>query len=931
VCRDNHPDGNGTMNARRGVRALMVLLAGLAAGVPTAHAQEQPGRITGRVVDGATGRGLSGARVSVQGTALAVPAGVDGRYTLARVPAGTYTLSVSMLGYGTKAVTGLSVAPGAAAQMDVSLLPAAVTLQGISVSAARERGTVSRALDEQRTATGIVNATTAEQIARSPDVNAAQAVQRVSGVSVQGGKYVVVRGLGERYTTTSLNGARLPSPESDRRVVPLDLFPAGLLESVSTTKTFTPDQPGDFSGARVDLRTREFPTRRVLTFTAGSGYNDVATGRSVLAAPTSGGEWLGFAGSGRALPGAVRAGGEFRNVPQPLVNQAVRSFRNVWSPIQGTAAPNGSLGFSLGGQDPLFGKQVGYALAGSYNSGFEYHDGETRALAVGNPARAINQFAGQTGTRSVLWGGVGNLSVQLGAFHRISLNNLYDRTADNEAHSDLSADLYGYEYPVRRSWVSFVERTVRSNQLQGRHTVAGRDQLTWQVTSSHVSRNEPDRTDVLWVSDAEGHYSLETLTGAGVRRSYSTLGEANWTGGADWRMEMGPQGRSTTLKVGGESRRTRRDVDLRTYGLGARGLTAAQSSLPPEQLFAGPLSDADSDAFFISNNSAGGRYDARDRVAAGYLMLEQPLGERVRLVGGARVESWKLGIDARRVNAATDTTYDFASTDVLPSLAMNVELTDFQNLRLSASQTLSRPEYRELVPFLQTNPVGDLDFVGNADLRRALVRNLDVRWELYPGSGEVLSVALFGKKFVRPIEQIQLATSGGNVLSYVNTQGATNYGVELEARKSLGFLPGALGNLGVFGNATFMRSRIEVGNDSISALTNAVRPMQGQAPYVVNAGAGYTGGRTTATVLYNVVGRRISQLGLNPAPDTYVQPRHVLDFSLQQKLTSAFALKLNARNLLDAPYRETAGPVTRLEYRTGRVYSVQASWSPATR
>ncbi|HET6763985.1 MAG TPA: carboxypeptidase-like regulatory domain-containing protein, partial [Longimicrobiaceae bacterium] len=318
------------------MRTLLALLAGLAAGAPAAHGQDQTGRIVGRVVDGSTGRGLSGARVAVQGTTLAVPAGVDGRYSLSRVPAGTHTLAVSMMGYGTKTVTGVAVAGGGAAQMDVALSPAALQLQAIAVSATRERGTVSRALDEQRTATGIVNSTTAEQIARSPDANAAQAVQRVSGVTVQGGKYVVVRGLGERYTTTSLNGARLPSPEPDRKVVPLDLFPAGLLESVSTTKTFTPDQPGDFSGARVDLRTREFPTHRVFTFSAGSGYNDRATGRSVLAAPTVGGEWLGFAGSERALPGAVRAGGEFRNVSQGLVNQAVQSFRGVWSPTSGT-------------------------------------------------------------------------------------------------------------------------------------------------------------------------------------------------------------------------------------------------------------------------------------------------------------------------------------------------------------------------------------------------------------------------------------------------------------------------------------------------------------------------------------------------------------------------------------------------------------------
>src|SRR5688572_4665233 len=239
-------------------------------------AQEATGRITGRIVDARTGAGLADVGVQVVGvmpgvTSSGTTSGIDGRYSLPRLPAGTVTLHLRRLGYQAKTITGVFLPANGAVEQNVTLDPATVQLTATVVTADAERGTVSAALDQQRNATGIVSAVTSEQIQRSPDSDAAQAVQRVSGVTVQDGRYVFVRGLGERYTTTSLNGARMPSPEPERKVVPLDLFPAGLVQTITTSKTFTPDQPGDFSGATVDIRTREFPATRQFTYSMSTG------------------------------------------------------------------------------------------------------------------------------------------------------------------------------------------------------------------------------------------------------------------------------------------------------------------------------------------------------------------------------------------------------------------------------------------------------------------------------------------------------------------------------------------------------------------------------------------------------------------------------------------------------------------------------------
>ncbi|HET9440516.1 MAG TPA: carboxypeptidase-like regulatory domain-containing protein, partial [Longimicrobiales bacterium] len=330
---------------------LLAAIATLTLSSPMAAQQPAPaaGRIIGRVLDAATGNGLSAVTVQIVDTNLGAISGLDGRFIINNVPEGTVTLRATSIGYAEKTVNDVEVDAGRAIEQNISLQTEAVKLGALEVTAAAERGSVNRALDQQRTATGIVNAVTSEQITRSPDSDAAQAVQRVSGVTVQDNKFVIVRGLGERYTTTSLNGARIPSPEPEKKIVPLDLFPTNLLEQITTFKTFTPDQPADFSGAQVDIKLREFPVERTRTVSTSFGWNHAATGQSLFAAPTVGGEWLGLAGNTRAVPDIVRAAGRFTgNISQPQMNQFVNSFRNSWAAASATGTPAGSFSFTLG-------------------------------------------------------------------------------------------------------------------------------------------------------------------------------------------------------------------------------------------------------------------------------------------------------------------------------------------------------------------------------------------------------------------------------------------------------------------------------------------------------------------------------------------------------------------------------------------------------
>jgi len=899
----------------------------------------QSGRIVGRVIDSETGEPIPGARVALVGAGLMATSTVSGRYTLEGVPAGLRAVEVRFIGCASKTVSEIRVPAGGAVVQDVSLGHAAYEIAELTVSAALERGSVAAALDEQRTSIGVTNATTLEQIARSPDSDAGQAVQRVSGVTVNDGKYVFVRGLGERYTTTSLNGARVPSPEPEKKVVPLDLFPTDLLDGITISKTFTPDQAGDFSGAEVNLRTRSFPGERVFRVSLSSGVNSLSTGRSILAAPTTGREWLALAANQRVLPTTLTGLTDFSRLSTSDINGLIRSLPQGWNYRHIDGAPNLSSGLSFGGEDPVFGQRIGYVGSFSYSRGTDIHENEVRARAVPGDASGTpvpyNEFRGSTGQSSVLWGGLLNLSTWLGHGTKLDLNNTYDRTADNIAHLDWGTlEEFQQIDSVRRTSLRYIERTVRSNQLKAEHQLSGRHRINWAVTSSGVTRVEPDRSDLAYGYEFAPTGDRLPLAWLGfipeaAKRTASDLTESAWNGSLAYTLTVGPKRRPTTIQVGGAYRRTSRDAQTSSYNLRAIGLSAEQRAASPEDLFNGPFTEGSASKITLEPNTAGGSYGALDKVLAGYAMAEVPLSNSVRMVGGARVEQWKLDMQATPLSGAE---VDIArrNTDILYSLAVNADLTPSQTLRFAASQTLARPEYRELAPISYRDMLGEREVFGDSSLVRTLVQNFDARWEWYPSFGELLSVAVFAKHFVDPIEQVDVATSGVSQLSFINAASAFNVGLELEVRKSLGFLGEALRPFGFFGNVTLMKSRINTSNSTLSALTNDKRPMVGQAPYVINTGVSYSSGPngTSATLLFNVVGKRIASAAVTPITvDTYERPRPRLDFSIRFPVTGGLGAKLDATNLLNSAYEERQGDVVRYRYTTGRALGFGLSWN----
>ncbi len=913
----------GKMLRTMGAAALFLLSAG-------SLAAQGSGRLVGRVVTQDSGIPIADVRVSIVGTSLVAVTNIEGRFTLANVPPGDVAVRAVAIGFTPKVVTEVRVVADSLTRQDVTLDASVFELQEIVVRAAEERGSVNAALDMQRTAVSIVSAISSEQMARSPDGDAGTALQRVSGATVQDGT-PSVRGLGDRFTTVVLNGARMGSSDPERKSIDLSQIPTSLLEYVSVSKSATADQEGDFAGATIRMQTRGAVEQPFLSLTFSTGYNDAVTGRQLLRGPRAGGDVVAFGAATRRIPSALAGTDLTQPITPTQTNALVNGLRNLWSPGQGQAAPNASLGLSLGGTTSAGLGGISYVLAGNWSRSEEVQQDQRRALAepTTDGLAEFDRYTGTTGRQGVLWGGIANLTRDLGANTRLSFHNTYTRGADNEARHErgTSENLGGMALDVTR--LRYVERSVLSDRLALQHRIGLRHTFDASVTHGRVRRQEPDRSEMVYVQEhAAAPFTWLGFSNEAAVRTFGDLRERSTEVAASWLGRLGAdQQIGTTIQAGILLRSTRREADNRSYSISLnRPLPTEVPVESPEAIFDGRFSGEGDTWFRIVPLFAGGAYQAQDRLSAGYVQTTMPLMDAaIELTAGLRAERSQVRVDSRSTaNEASEARHVF--TDLLPSASLTWRVRPRTNLRLSATQTLARPEYRELSPILAREVIGGDNIKGNPDLRRTLIRNFDLRWEFYPATGELLSVALFAKHFTDPIEKVYLATSGTRIITHQNARGASDYGVELEARKALA-IDGWLSAFTMGGNLTLMRSRVQI-DTTITSLTSVERRMVGQSPYLLNASLTWTSpsGRSTATVLFNRSGERVSEAGERPLPDVIEAGRSLLDVAVRFPLTQQLGVKVNGQNLLDAPIRLTQGSITREYARSGRVVTLGFSW-----
>ena len=871
------------------------------------------GKVAGRAIDTSTQEGLPGATVRAVGGPggdRTIATEIDGTFTL-ELPPGTYGIEISTPEYVTQRRT-VTVTTGGEVRLELGL--DLVAAQGreeqIEVQGSIDTRRASAVLAERRAAATVRDAISAEQIARSPDGSASDAAKRMVAATIQDNRYVVIRGLGGRYSLTLLNGVPLPSPDPDLPAAPLDLFPAALITSLTIDKSFTPDLPASFAGGALGIETRNYPSRLSVKTRLAIGNNSLSSFRTQLGRAGSGG--LGLLGFGASpLPGKIPAGKLAGDPSLPAEQRTAQmtAFGNDWSLERGTAGPNLSLGASVGDTLKVADQRqrLGYFASASFGRSYTHQVAHIarvgEADGAGGKLPSVLQLDDDRSAEQVSLGAIASAGWSPRAGHKLDLFALYTQSAEQSASQVTGTE--NSSSVVDRTRLQLLQRELAFVQLLGEHRLAPRAIFEWQGHVARVAQHEPDTHDLLRTRLEDGRYAISGGVGS-AERLYGELGDTTLGGAAAVRLPLD----RVQLRAGTAIQRSARSYQQRRFHFDVRGESVF---LDPEDAFAPGNAGADMSMYEATLPTDG--YSAARTIAAAYAMADASPTAKLRLIGGARLELSRLDVGlASKLDLMLPPTERTQrdDADVLPAASAVYALTPSTNLRAAYGMTVARPSFREIAPALFYDYVRRRAIGGNPDLERTRIHNGDLRWERFLGDSEVLAASVFGKYFDRPIERTVEGGADGQSISFANATGATVYGLELEARLSLGRLAAALAPFSVGGNLSLIGSRIDLGG-------GATRPLQGQSPYVANLGLGYESARhgTRVDVLYNTFGRRIEEVGTSGEGNVYEEPFHRLDLAVSHPLPRNLRLKLAGQNLLDQRAVRSQDGVEILAYKVG--------------
>lgn len=930
--------------------SMIALLALLSSGAGhLASAQETTGRVVGKVLDAATARVLSNAEVRLEETGASTLTDLDGRFRLSGVPAGTYRVRTRLLGHAPKVIEGVVVTPGETVELDVSLESSAIEVAAIVVTASAERGNTVQLLEERREASVVQDAIGAVQIGESPDGHAANAVRRVPGLTLVDGKYVYVRGLGDRYSNTTLNGSVMPSSESDRKSASLDIIPSELVESIVTAKTFSADKPGDYAGGLLQIETRQFPSTRTLKLNVGGAVATTATGTDGLGYGGGGLDFWGMDDGTRDLPASVP-----RNLAVSRANLSPDELRQIgldftgqdWGPTASTLPADVGFGFAYGDAFDVGGAPLG--VLASYTHGVDRKNTDRqieRVFAASGLSEAEVDYAGRASTRQVSSGGLLDVGYLLSRTNKLRASLLYNSLTDDE-----SRILEGFNLDSntdqRNTRLRFVQRTTLNATLRGEHLFSGLGdtRVRWSGAYTATGRYEPNTREVLYRQAPNGEFLFDTFIQSGSV-FHQDLDDTGFSGGLDLEIPIDLLAGDGKISLGGTIDDRERDV----YSRRLRFLPASGAVIStdvrmrePNELFTAATVGPDGfelrEATFREDN-----YTGTYSVVAGYGMLQLQVLPRLNVETGLRVERAEqtvmpLDLFPTALPPAEGAVLD--ETDLLPAFNLTYLLRQDMNLRLGASQTLARPQLRELAPFSFADFAGGYLAVGNPTLTRTRVRNADARWEWFVSPGSVVAVSGFYKHFDDPIETVVFPSSE-LIQSWVNAPSARNFGTEIEMRSGLGFLAPWLEALSLNANLTLVDSEVASGGalsvfvpgqgPATLVQVEKERALQGQSPYTANIGLTWVSDAIDlrASALFNTFGRRIHSIGAERLEDVYEEGRSSLDLVLEKGLSGNLSAKLAATRLVgDTSIEFTQfGDVLR-GYEIGRRIALSVSWAP---
>jgi outer membrane receptor protein involved in Fe transport len=867
-------------------------------------AQAQTIKLTGKILNDKN-EPLAGVTVKIAGGGGAT-SDVEGRFSLNLTPGKKYEIEFTAVGYNTKQVSEVEVINGQVNELNIMMEVKATTGENVTVSARTNarRETAASLIAFQKNTNTVASVISAETIRRSPDRNTGEVIKRTPGASLQEGKFIIVRGLADRYNQAMLNGILLTSTEPDRKTFSFDLIPAPMIDNIVINKAFVPELPGEWAGGLIQVNTKDIPTKGFLNVQLGLGYNTATTGKEFFKEKRGNLDWLGIDDGARAIPSTFPTKYNFDTMSAAQKTALGKTMANRWVPERATAGPNVSFQTNGGFSTMIFGKKAGGTFGINYLKNNNFFDNPNQLPIPNNVGGTDDEydFNDRIYDQSISAGALGSLTIQLNTLNKISLKSLINVNTVNRVLDREGINITRVEPYIKGTEFTYRQNTFFTGQVSGEHGFSGSKlKLKWYGAFNILDGYVPDQRRILYSkADLTDPYRLiisNTLSQTSGSRVFQSLSDYIYTAGGDLTYNLG---KGHTVKGGYMLQVKDRLYDARLFSIYLPRDNDALRLLPADQVFAAQnFGDGSANSTLFAFDALKGstfRYMANTILNAGYLQFDNQIAEKLRIVWGLRVENYDQLVGSVK---AWDPRHTHSKvTDYLPGINATYKINNKTNLRLSGSQTVIRPELRELASLNIYDFELNASVQGNPALKRTKVTNLDLRYELYPRSGETFSVGVFFKHFDDPIESLfEPGIGGASTFNYQNADKATTYGAELEIRKKLDFADG-LKNFTFQGNFSYIKSNVE------DTALKIDRPLQGQSGFVFNAGLMYDLEQKgfNATLLFNQIGNRIATIGkvADGFPDIWERGRPVLDLQIAQKiLQKKGEIKLNISDLLN--------------------------------
>ncbi len=883
-----------------------------------ATAFAQRGTVSGTIttVEAGTVQPMPFVNVALKGTTVGGTTDLDGKFSFAAEP-GTYVLQVSFVGYE-PTERSVTVTAGQTTRADLNLKGLAIEIAMVEVAAERRTETEGSVVMETRKSEQVVNGVSREQIAKSQDRTAGDVVKRIPGVTMVGDRFVMIRGLADRYNTVMLNDVIAPSLEPDKRAFSFDILPSGALDRVMIYKTGAPELPGEFAGGVIKLYTVNVPSENATSVQYSSSFRPGTTFNTFTSSQRGSTDALGFDDGLRRMPTSFP--GNLATSTPERVDAAGRALANNWTPQQSTAIPDQRLNL-------LIARRLGKEGANTTGGNVTTVSYSNTRMAYAAKNYNYNAFDANTGRSDsiynytdnenlaqVRFSALSNFSMLVGSRTKLEFRNLFTQQGTDQTTLRTGRDLEG-GFEVKNYAYRYQQRTIYSGQLHGSHDLKPEvNKIDWTAGYGLALSTEPDYRRLRTVrdlasSDANTPYRVVVPPGAttlDAGRFFSESDERVYTGKLDYEHKFTGEHSTIKLRTGIYTERKDRTFSARWMSYRRASSDNFDQSLLNEgisNIFSAQHINTTTGFKLEEGTNPSDRYTAANTLLAGYLGATLNLATNTTISAGVRVEhntqeltSSTFGGRIIKVNNPV--------LSILPSINASRALSEKSQVRVAWSTTVNRPEFRELAPFAFYDFSFNNVLRGNDSLKVATIQNVDARYEHYPSSSEVISFGVFYKRFTDPIEMFFLpgAGSGGTRnFSFGNAQQATSVGAEVEVRRSLNTVieSGWASHLGVTFNAAYIVTEVRLGDEAKGQAQR--RPLMGQSPYIVNAGLYWqdTERKLQYNVLYNVIGQRLFAVGTYGTPDIYEMPRNVIDIAVTKGFDKRFELKLAAQDILN--------------------------------